>query len=110
MRNPFMNTKNATNSLYCITTKNVNDELLEEKFEADASLYLEPDDGDCIGGFDIDNESIYFLYIDEWKIFKMIDFFSRNHVLIKYELVVSLRLRASCAIDRSWSTCSQKFL
>jgi hypothetical protein len=82
-----MNTKSATNSLYCIITKNVNDELLEEKFNTDASLYLEPDDGDCIGGFDIDNKSIYLLYIDKWKIFKMIDFFSRNHVLIKFELV-----------------------
>jgi hypothetical protein len=82
-----MNTKSATNSLFYIITKNVNDELLEENFEADASLYLEPDDGDCIGGFDIDNESIYLLYIDKWKIFKMIDFFERNHVLIKYECI-----------------------
>jgi hypothetical protein len=87
MRNPVMSPKSATNPLYCIITKNVNDELLEENFEADASFYLEPDDGDCIGGFDIDNESIYLLFIDEWKIFKMIDFFSRNNVLIKYERV-----------------------
>ena len=82
-----MKTKSATNPLYCITTKNVNDEILEEKFVTDISAYLDPDDGDYVSAYDIDNESIYLLYIDEWKIFKMIDFFSRNHLLIKYECV-----------------------
>jgi len=82
-----MSPKSATNSLYCITIKNVNDELIEEKFITDISSYLDPDDGDYISGYDVEDQSIYILYIDEWKIFKMIDFFERNHVLIKYECV-----------------------
>jgi hypothetical protein len=65
----------------------VNDELLEEKFNTEISTYLDPDDVDQILGYDIDNESIYILYLDEWKTFKMIDFFKRNHLLVKYELV-----------------------
>jgi len=82
-----MSPKSATNPLYCITTKNVNDELLEEKFITDISAYLDPDDEDYVSGYDVEDQSIYLLYIDKWKIFKMIDFFSRNNVLIKYECV-----------------------
>jgi len=65
----------------------VNDELLDEKFTSEISSYLDPDDRDYMGGYDIDNESIYLLFIDEWKTFKMIDFFKRHNLLVKYERV-----------------------
>jgi len=76
----------SKNNLYCITTKCGNADL-KEKFNTWSSLFLEKGDGDCIGGYDIENESIIFSYIDERKIFKMIDFFEKHHLLIKYELV-----------------------
>lgn len=81
--------KIRNNFLYCITVKN-GQEHLDEAFEIDCMTYLEEDDGDCISGFDVENESIYFTFIDESKVRKMIDFFKRNGILIKYEKVSNI--------------------
>jgi hypothetical protein len=65
----------------------VDDEILDKKFTNEISSYLDSEDRDYISGYDVEDQSIYLLYIDEWKTFKMIDFFKRNHLLVKYELV-----------------------
>ena len=82
--------KIRNNSLYYITVKNKQDFQLEETFIQDCMNYLEEKDGDLISGFDVEDESIYFTFIDEWKIFKMINFFRKNGVLVKFEKISNI--------------------
>jgi len=82
--------KIRNNSLYCITVKNKQDFQLEETFIQDCMNYLEEKDGDLIAGFDVEDESIYFTFIDEWKIFKMINFFRKKGILIKSEKIINI--------------------
>ena len=84
-----LNRISMTNNLYCIIIQSGHSHL-DEEFTSDAESYLDNYDRDCIAGYDIGNESIYFLYIPEWKVFRIIDFFKRNHILLKYELVTNI--------------------
>lgn len=77
------------NNLYCITVKS-GQEHLESEFEKDCLSYMEEFDGEYIAGFDVDDESIYFTFMDEWKIEKMVDFFKRNKILIEVEKVSNI--------------------
>ena len=81
-----MNQKTMLNSLYCIITTSGN-EHLDDAFTAEIRLYLDPDDYYCCAGYDVGNESIYFIYIDQWKVFQIIDFFKRNNILLHYQVV-----------------------
>jgi len=74
------------NSLYCIITTNGN-EHLDDAFTAEIRLYLDIGDDNCWAGYDVGNESIYFIYIDQWKVFQIIDFFKRNDILLEYQVV-----------------------
>ena len=68
--------KLKSNLLYCIIIKK--SDYLEKEFDKDISTYLVDGDGDHVAGTDVENETIYLLYIEEWKIFKMIDFFKKH--------------------------------
>lgn len=81
--------KIMNNDLYCITVKS-GQEHLDESFTIDCLSYLDSDDGNYIAGFDINDESIYFVFIDEWKVEKMINFFKENNILIKFEKVSNI--------------------
>ena len=76
-----------TNPLYCVITAAGYEEALEEAYTKDIREYLIPADYYSMAGFDIDKESIYFMYFDEWKILRMIEFFRRNNILLEYQVV-----------------------
>ena len=80
--------KLKSNLLYCIIIKK--SDYLEKEFDKDISTYLVDGDGDHVAGTDVENETIYLLYIEEWKIFKMIDFFKKHDVLLKFEIVTNI--------------------
>ena len=61
-----------TNTLYCVITASGFDEALDESYTKDIREYLTPIDYYQIAGYDILNESIYFMYFDELKILRMI--------------------------------------
>lgn len=77
------------NNLYCITVKS-GQEHLESKFEKDCLSYLEENDGEQIAGFDVEDESIYFTFMDEWKIKRMIEFFRKNNILISVTKILNI--------------------
>ena len=80
--------KLKSNLLYCIIIKK--SDYLEKEFDKDISTYLVDGDGDHVAGTDVENETLYLLYIEEWKIFKMIDFFKKHDVLLKFEIVTNI--------------------
>ena len=79
-----------TNPLFCVITATGYDEALEEAYTKDISEYLTPIDYYQIAGYDILTESIYFMFFNEWKIFRMIDFFRRNNILLNYQVVENI--------------------
>ena len=74
------------NPLYCVITTRDNDHL-DEAFSAEIKSFLIPEDYYQIAGYDTFAESIYFMYIEEWKIIRMIEFFISNDVLLEYQKV-----------------------
>ena len=76
-----------TNRLFCVITTNGNEDILEESYTNDLRTYFVPIDYYSMAGFDVDKESIYFMYFDKWKILRMVDFFSRNNILLEYQVV-----------------------
>lgn len=76
-----------TNRLFCVITTNGNEDILEESYTNDLRTYFVPVDYYSMAGFDFDKESIYFMYFDKWKILRMVDFFSRNNILLEYQVV-----------------------
>ena len=79
-----------TNTLYCVITASGFDEALDESYTKDIREYLTPIDYYQIAGYDVLTESIYFMFFDKWKIFRMIDFFRRNNILLKYQVVENI--------------------
>ena len=78
------------NLLYCVITASGFEETLEEAYTKDVSEYFIPIDYYSMAGFDANSESIYFMFFDEWKIFRMIDFFRRTNILLEYQVVENL--------------------
>jgi len=83
----LMSTESMKNPLYCVITESGFEEALDEAYTKDVNEYFVPKDYYSMAGFDVDMESIYFMYFDEWKIFRMIDFFKRNNILLEYHVV-----------------------
>ena len=75
-------TTNIANDLYHITVRN-NPEL-EKEFVENVSQFLEPEDSDAITGLDIDDKSIYLTFVDDYKVAKLIEFFKKHKMLIKF--------------------------
>jgi len=82
--------KIRNNSLYCITVKSKGCEHLETDFELDCMKYMEESDGEYIAADDVGDESIYFIFIDKWKIDRFVDFFERNDISIKVQKVSNI--------------------
>lgn len=76
--------KNMCNELYCIVIKSGFDHL-EDEFIMESSLNI--DDSDFIAACDVGEESIYFTYIDYFKISKMLSFFRKHKILINYQVI-----------------------
>ena len=77
------------NPMYCVITTRDNDHL-DEAFTTEIKSFLTPDDYYQIAGYDTLTESIYFMYIDEWKVIRMIEFFIKNGVLLEYQVVKNI--------------------
>jgi hypothetical protein len=75
-------TTNVANDLYFIIIKN--DVELEETFTENISQFLESDDVDAITGHDVGNKSIYLTFVDDYKLIKLLQFFKKYKVLIKF--------------------------
>ncbi|MCX6280488.1 MAG: hypothetical protein NTU51_00820 [Bacteroidetes bacterium] len=78
--------KQMTNPLYCVITTRDNDHL-DEAFTTEIKSFLIPADYYQIAGYDTLAESIYFMYIEEWKVIRMIEFFIKNDILLEYQKV-----------------------
>ena len=76
-----------TNPLYCVITDTGYEKALEKAYTKDIREYFKPKDYYSMAGFDVDHESIYFMFFDKWKILRMIDFFRRNNILLEYQVV-----------------------
>ena len=74
------------NPLYCVITTRDNDHL-DEAFTAEIESFLIPEDYYQIAGYDTLAESIYFMFIEEWKVIRMINFFRINDILIEFQIV-----------------------
>ena len=72
------------NKLYCIIIKSGFDIYLDSEFTSIMSKYLNSYDGNFIAGSDVKGESIYFTYVDKYKVFKMVDFFKKHNILLKH--------------------------
>ena len=79
-----------TNPLFCVITASGYEEYLEESYIKDVSEYFKPIDYYSMAGFDVDHESIYFMFFEEWKILRMIDFFKRSNILFDYQIVTNV--------------------
>ena len=79
--------ESMTNPLYCVITDTGYEKALEKAYTKDIREYLIPADYYNMAGFDIDKESIYFMYIEEWKVIRMINFFRINDILIEFQIV-----------------------
>ena len=72
--------------LYCLVTKQNGYEYLELSFvEILATIIFE--DNDFIVGYDVNDESIYFTYINKSKTIEIINFFKKNNILFSYEII-----------------------
>lgn len=71
----------SPNKLYCLITKQNGYEYLELSFVEILST-IDFQDGDFIIGHDVNDESIYFTYIEESKTIEIINFFKKNNILV----------------------------
>jgi hypothetical protein len=80
-----------SNSLHFIRVFAVHDpdeeKRLDDAFTFLMETYLDKQDRECIGGFDSGKYSLYFMYIDQWKVNKIIAFFGKHNLLIRHEIV-----------------------
>jgi hypothetical protein len=74
------------NKLYCLITKQNGYEYLELSF-VEILATINFDDSDFIIGHDVNDESIYFTYIEESKAIEIINFFKRNNILVSCQCV-----------------------
>ena len=74
------------NPLYCLITDRDSDHL-NEAFNNEITSFLTIDDYYHMAGYDILTESILFMYIEEWKVVRIIEFCINHDILIEYQKV-----------------------
>ena len=81
-----------SNPLYFIAVKGAPDpdeqKHLETLFMVELSSFVSNWEKDAIAGFDMENESSgLFIFLDEWKIFRILEFFRKYDILESYEII-----------------------
>lgn len=77
--------------LYCIIARYDLDSslisIIEEKFNILLKNFLDSDDINKVAMFELDKEAIYLMNISKFKVSKIVEFFSKNKLLISFEEV-----------------------
>lgn len=80
-----------SNNLHFIRVSAVHDPVeekrLDDAFTFLLEAHLDKQDRECIAGFESGKETLFFMYIDQWKVNKIIAFFGKHNLLSRHEIV-----------------------
>ena len=90
--NLFEKEKLLSNPLYFIAVNGVPDpekeKRLETEFMADLCSYVSNSEKEAVAEFDMKNKGTGLLiYLDEWKVFRILEFFRHYDLLVSYEII-----------------------
>ena len=91
MKDPIKDQVLLSNSLHFIRVFAVHDpeeeKRLDDAFTLLLETYLDKQDRKCVAGFESGKETLFFMYIDQWKVNKIIAFFGKYDLLSRHEIV-----------------------
>lgn len=80
------------NPLYFIIARGTQEpekqKRIETEFLVDLCQFVSNPEKDAIAGFDLENGGTgMLLFLDEWKVFRIVDFFEKNDLLVSFEII-----------------------